>query len=212
MAKVFSNSVFFGASGKIGSVTFVTNSGGTYIRKASRNKSNSAYQTHYRGKFRFASGLLKEVRAVLKMGFAGTGNWYASGMKHLLAEALETSGTGFSINYARLQLSEGKIKAPLNAVAVVLERGIEFGWDCSEKDKNKHKTEAVAVAYFQESDVWSFERIEKSKKKLLLRFPSDQEASAQCFLFFYDEGRQMASSTVYLGESKRVEERKVPEC
>ena len=51
MAKVSSDSAFFGASGKMGGVTFVTNSGGTYIRKASANTSNSADQTHCRNKF-----------------------------------------------------------------------------------------------------------------------------------------------------------------
>lgn len=118
-------------SGKIGPVVAYTTKYGTeVIRKHVIPKDpKTPKQLAYRMKFTLVNSSLSPFSKIIKDGYIQKHNAYRGIVSQVLREAIEGEYPNFSINYSKIQLTEGKLKLPSKIDASIQNNSLIITWN-----------------------------------------------------------------------------------
>ncbi|WP_207425063.1 DUF6266 family protein [Pedobacter sp. SYSU D00535] len=201
MAKLHPKHLLYGCSGKLGNYVLVTTERGTFARRRPRRTQRvSEMQERTRRSFSFATAFLAQALEVFRLSFASDPrSRYSRAMKLVMKAVCETA-TALSIDYTRLQLSEGTLKSPALYSVAANSDEVLFKWFWHKRDFAGKDCEAVAVLYFPLTNQWLYQIAPKPLRSLAVRIPKHlREQVAEAFLFFRSKDQQDTSATAYLG-------------
>ena len=118
-------------SGKIGPIVAYTTKYGTeVIRKHVIPKDpKTPKQLAYRMKFTLVNSSLSPFSKIIKDGYIQKHNAYRGVVSQVLREAIEGEYPNFSINFSKIQLTEGKLKLPSKIDASIQNNSLIITWN-----------------------------------------------------------------------------------
>ena len=142
-------------SGRVGPVVvYTTKYGAEVIRKHVIPKDpKTPKQLAYRMKFALVSSCLSPFSSIIKDGYTQKRGAYRTVISNALREAIEGEYPNFSINYSKIQLTDGKLNLPSNIDASIQNNSLILTWDSQTKGHSarNRSDDRVNIICFDES-------------------------------------------------------------
>ena len=118
-------------SGKIGPVVVYTTKYGTEVLREHviPKDPKTPKQLAYRMKFALVSSCLSPFSSIIKDGYTQKRGAYRTVVSNALREAIEGEYPNFSINYSKIQLTNGKLKLPSKIEASIQNNLLIITWN-----------------------------------------------------------------------------------
>lgn len=142
-------------SGRVGPVVVYTTKYGTeVIRKHVIPKDpKTPKQLAYRMKFTLVSSCIAPFSNIIKNGYGQKSGAYRTVLSNALRESIEGEYPNFSINYSKIQLTDGKLNLPSNIDASIQNNSLILTWDPQTKGHSarNRSDDRVNIICFDES-------------------------------------------------------------
>lgn len=206
MAKL-SNSPFR-LSGKIGNMVACSGSErGTYLRRlSSTEKPPSLAQLAVRLKMKLASEILTPFRSLIKDCWKKKSyrrlSPFSQAMSHILNQAFEGTYPDLTLDYARVQLSYGKLQMAIEPSCMMEGGQLKLSWAYPERVYGSSFDEAIVAVYNEVHKAAIIFRngIRRSDSYTELKIPATLvQGGLHVWLLFQSEDGKSASQSSYLG-------------
>ncbi len=152
MGKIKEN-IFTGFSGKLGNIVGCKGKNGYYLRTRPEKyrDAKSKGQMHQRSKFTLANEFLKTFVPLLRIGYrdcAGKRSSFTAAMSYIMANAIERSEEGISIDYQKVKIAQGVLTTASEA-KVEFEKGKAiFTWKDNSGQGDAQAEDVVMVLVY----------------------------------------------------------------
>lgn len=222
MGKIKEN-IFTGFSGKLGNVVGCKGKNGYYLRTRPENyrDAKSKGQMRQRSKFMLANELLKNFVPLLRIGYrdcAGKRSGFTAAMSYVMANAINQSEEGASINYEKVKIAQGTLTTAIEA-KVELERGKAiFTWKDNSGQGDAQPEDSVMILVYNKikgQAVYQLGAALRSDSHCELSLPNEwQKEDLTAYIALENEERMCVSNSECLWNGGCLKENadKFPSC
>jgi len=209
MARI-KNGILGGFSGRIGPVEGYIRKGVACIRSKKRKANGPVTkgQAANRSRMSVVNAFIDTMTEFVRMGFTPstkdknfTANNAAKGYQ--MDHALEGEFPDLKINYAAVQLSQGKLQMPLEPQVNVDQEGLLFSWQVDpHASYQNRRAQAMVLVYCPElhESCYSLTGARRTSCEELLLLPVELKGmELHAYLAFVSDDRNQVSNTTYLG-------------
>ena len=153
--------------------------------------------------------LFKVTQPFIKKGFSGLAegtvyNYHNLAMSHNRLHAMQIDEQQKpQVMYDKLLLSNGPLLIPQNPILEIIEQGLKFSWEFSEKDHARRNDRVMLLAYFPETKHVVFELSGSKRNQLsdvLLINSSLRTETMHAYIAFLSSDNLDASDSLYMGQ------------
>ena len=203
-------------SGKIGPIVAYTTKYGTeVIRKHVIPKDpKTPKQLAYRMKFTLVNSSLSPFSKIIKDGYIQKHNAYRGVVSQVLREAIEGEYPNFSINFSKIQLTDGKLKLPSKIDGYLQNNSLIISWNPHTKGQPalNRSDDRINIICFDQSKNEVFVKYNAARRgdgevsidinKLLKRDSESQTINTEklnCWVYLSSKYGENNSGSWYLG-------------
>jgi hypothetical protein len=197
--------IFGGFEGKTGPLVGRRVNGKSVISAVSHPtvRKRSADEVNHTLKFTMVTTVLKSFTPLIMIGFAGESNAFGKAISYNFKTLIKGTGPDFTIDYAKLKYSRGKLAGPNTPVAIKMGNAIQLSWLAEEQNQfNRHTDKACFMVYCP-AKAMAITAIFKATRVELgadLQLPSDLSTELwQVYMSFTSADSKLSSDTAYLG-------------
>ena len=153
--------------------------------------------------------MFKVTQPFIKKGFSGLAegtvyNYHNLAMSHNRLHAMQIDEQQKpQVIYDKLLLSNGPLLIPQNPILEIIEQGLKFCWEFSEKDHARRNDRVMLLAYFPETKHVVFELSGSKRNQLsdvLLINSSLRTETMHIYIAFLSSDNLDASDSLYMGQ------------
>ncbi|RXF70549.1 DUF6266 family protein [Arcticibacter tournemirensis] len=208
----FLKGVLGGFSGKIGNVIGSSWKGIDYMRSLPRKVLNNATQEQLiqRLKFACAVNFVKPMSALVSVGFKSLAKQKITGynvaVQKVLMNALLGDFPDYSVDYTKVQISEGTLPPALDTKAQsTTPATVEFKWkNNADPGNNAHGDDTAIVLVFNPSKkryLFNFQGAKREEEAYDFVVPENfSNDEVHAYMGFITRDRRLASNSEYLGK------------
>ena len=197
-----------GLSGKLGPVVLYVRNGTQVVRSNPKQRDpKSPKQLAHRMKFALVNQRLSPLKTIIDVGYKNSDKTYRTLIGEAYREAIVGEYPNFSLDYSKIQISEGKIELPAN---VTIELGenpdtVNFRWDPTivREPRTSQDNDQVNIVCLDATGRYAFHELNAARRfhgSVSLEMPnaSWHPASSHFWMFLTSSDSRFHSSSLYI--------------